>query len=196
MGDRYLPGKEATRILGVSTQTLHRYDAKNMIETIRTPGGKRMYNVDKYLRETHRPNKKRICYCRVSTHGQKDDLDRQVDYMKNKYPEHDIVTDIGSGINFKRKGLKEIIDLAVKNDLEEVIVAHKDRLCRIGYDMIEYILQEYSKAKIIIENDETASPEEEVANDILQIMTVFSARANGLRRYRVEEKTIKGGLIV
>lgn len=104
--------------------------------------------------------------------------------MKQKYPEYMIITDVGSGINFKRKGLQKIIRLAVNNKIDKLVVAYKDRLCRIGYDMIEFIIQEYSNGEIIIENDVTFSPEEEVVKDLLQILTVFSARVNGLRSYK------------
>ena len=104
--------------------------------------------------------------------------------MKKKYPDYEIITDIGSGINFKRKGLQKIIKMAVNNELEELVIAYKDRLCRIGYDLIEYMIIEFSNGKIIIENEETLSPEEEVVKDLLQIITVFSARVNGLRSYK------------
>ena len=187
MNKEFVAPKIATKILGVHHQTLYNYEKKGLIETIRTPGGKRLYNIKKYLGEhTEIENKikNKICYCRVSTNGQKDDLERQIDYMKKKYPDYEIITDIGSGINFKRKGLQKIIKMAVNNELEELVIAYKDRLCRIGYDLIEYIIIEFSNGKIIIENEETLSPEEEVVKDLLQIITVFSARVNGLRSYK------------
>jgi len=111
--------------------------------------------------------------------------------MKNKYPSYEIIKDIGSGINFKRKGLKKLIDLAVNNKLNKVIIAFKDRLCRIGFELIEHLIKEYSNGEIIIENDISLSPEEEVVKDLLQILTVFSARINGLRSYK---KLIKENL--
>jgi predicted site-specific integrase-resolvase len=98
--------------------------------------------------------KKKICYARVSSYDRKEDLDRQIQYLTEKYPDHEPITDIGSGINFKRKGLQKIIELAISDDLSEVVVTYKDRLCRIGYDLIEFILKKYSNAEIKIENDE------------------------------------------
>ena len=111
--------------------------------------------------------------------------------MKIKYPEHEILTDIGSGINFNRGNLKKIINLGIKNNLEELVIAYKDRLCRIGYDLIEYILKEYSNTKIIIEKNEDKSPEKELTDDLLEIIIVFSSRLYGMRSYKITEKDKK-----
>jgi len=111
--------------------------------------------------------------------------------MKIKYPEHEILTDIGSGINFHRGNLKKIIDLGIKNNLEELVIAYKDRLCRIGYDLIEYILKEYSNTKIIIEKEEEKSPEKELTDDLIEIITVFSSKLHGMRSYKIPEKDRK-----
>jgi predicted site-specific integrase-resolvase len=107
--------------------------------------------------------------------------------MRNIYPTYELISDIGSGINFKRPGLRKIIDYAIKGEVETVVVAYKDRLCRMGYDMIEYIIEEHSSGKIIIENKTQSSPEEEVTRDMIQIINVFSARVNGMRKYKKEE---------
>ena len=80
--------------------------------------------------------KRKICYCRVSSVGQRDDLQRQIEYMKELYPSYEIMYDIGSGLNFKRKNLKKIINLAIANQIDEIVIAYKDRLCRFGYDLI------------------------------------------------------------
>ena len=85
--------------------------------------------------------KLKICYCRVSSYDQKEDLSRQIKFLKKKYPKHQVITDIGSGINFKRKGLLKLLNLAIENKLDEVVITYKDRLCRIGYDLIEHILK-------------------------------------------------------
>ena len=188
--------KEASKILGVHHQTLYKYEKNGLIETIRTPGGKRLYNIKDYLITNNKvtlESKKKICYCRVSTRAQKNDLERQISYMTTKYPNYEIISDIGSGINFKRKGLRKIIDLAIKNKIEELVIAYKDRLCRIGYEFMEFIINKYSNGKIIIDEDIKSSPEEEVVKDLLQIITVFSARVNGLRSYKkyIKENNIK-----
>jgi putative resolvase len=182
----YVAGKIAQEKIGVHWSTLHRYDAKGFIDTIRTPGGKRLYNVKKFMEERDKNipvNKENICYCRVSTHGQKNDLKSQVQYMKSKYPTYRIITDIGSGVNFKRKGLLEIINLAINNKLKKIVVSYEDRLCRIGFELIEYILKNYSDTTIIIENKGDETDEEKIAKDVLQIITVYVAKVHGKRRY-------------
>jgi len=199
----YVSSKEAAEKLGVHFQTLRNWDREGKIKTIRSPGGKRFYDVKSFLEKTDKYDKdndkieegkderKKICYCRVSSYSQKEELMHQVDYMKLKYPEHEILTDIGSGINFNRGNLKKIINLGIKNNLEELVIAYKDRLCRIGYDLIEYILKEYSNTKIIIEKDEDKSPEKELTDDLLEIITVFSSRLYGMRSYKIPEKDKK-----
>lgn len=193
---RYLPPKKACEILGVHYKTLYNWVNNGTIDAIRTPGGKRLYNVNKYIEtninvQLEETNKRKICYCRVSSNGQKNDLQRQVDYLKTKYPTYEIIKDIGSGLNFKRKGLQKIIDYAINGEIAEVIVAHKDRLCRYGYDMIEHIITTYSKGKIIVLEQENLSPIEEMTKDLVSIINVFSARINGLRKYKTIVKNLK-----
>jgi putative resolvase len=104
--------------------------------------------------------------------------------MSQKYPNHIIISDIGSGINFKRPGLRKIINYAILGRLEELVVAHKDRLCRIGYDLIEYILLTYSHTKIITDIQSIESDSERITKDLLEIITVYGAKLNGKRKYK------------
>ena len=149
-----------------------------------------MYNVEKFIQqqipeETRTTEKKRICYCRVSSFGQKDDLQRQIKFMQTKFPEHHIVTDIASGINFKRKGLRSILELACKGMLSEVVVAYRDRLCRFAFELIEWILH-INGVKLMVCNEslETTSDNSELAEDLLAIINVFNCRVNGRRKYK------------
>jgi len=113
--------------------------------------------------------------------------------MKTKYPNHEIIKDIGSGLNYKRKGLLEIIESGIKGEIEEVVVAYKDRLTRFGYEMIEYVIEKFSNGKIKIENiEEEKTPQEEIIKDIMSIMNVYVAKINGLRKYK---KIIKHKII-
>ena len=197
MGE-YVGGKEASKILGVHQRTLYQWDKKGWIETIRTPGNKRLYNVKKYinlkkceikecedLEELNNIEEKlNICYVRVSTHQQKDDMERQKDMLKKEYNDYIYITDIGSGINFNRKGLRKIIDLGINGKINKLVVAYKDRLTRFGYELIEDIIKKYSNGEIIILNKKgEIEPEKELALDVLQIMNVFTAKMNGLRKY-------------
>jgi len=192
-------GKDASKILGVHQRTLYQWDHKGLIETLRTPGGKRMYNVDKYLKEAKKEfkneekieesedkNKRyKIVYVRVSSQSQKDDLERQKIYMKKRYPNHDLIEDIGSGMNLNKRGIRKIIKLAIENKLDELVVAYKDRLTRFGFELIEDLIKEYSNGKIIIlHKEENEEPEEELVKDVLQIMNIFVAKMNGLRKYK------------
>lgn len=195
MDKKYFKGNEASNIIGVTQQTLRNWARDGKIDYITTPKGTRMYNVLDYqvrngiitkdvLERNKNENKKYVCYCRVSTHEQKDDLARQVEYMRAKYPEHEVITDIGSGINFNRKGFLKLIDYAFEGTLSRVVVSYKDRLCRIGYPLVEYIFAKYSGADVYV--DGQTSEEDvnvEIAKDVLEIITVYSAKIHGMRRY-------------
>ena len=201
-GNYYTP-KEASEKLGVHWQTLRNWEKQGKIKAIRSPGGKRYYDINNFIKDIENEeqnedsenlknvieiNKKKICYCRVSSHSQKKELENQINYLKNKYPTHEILYDIGSGINFNRYNLKKIINYGINNELEELVISYKDRLCRIGYELIEHILIEYSNTKIVIEKDDIKSPEKELTDDIIEIMTVFSSKLYGMRSYKLKEK--------
>ena len=196
---QYMSGKKASEILGVHQRTLYQWDAKGLIDVIRTAGGKRMYNVKKYLSEQcandnvcknlnelgkKKNDRLKICYVRVSSVGQKDDLERQKQMMVKKYPTYTIIEDIGSGLNLNKRGIKKIIKLAIEGKIEELVVAYRDRLTRFGYELIEEFVTEYSKGKIIVIHENTKlEPEEELVKDIMAIMNVYVAKMNGLRKY-------------
>lgn len=184
----YVKRKEVLKTLGISYPTLYRMADKGEIESMKI-GGHTLYNLTKYLRnkEIGKKTKEKICYCRVSSRKQKEDLMRQIEYMKEKYPEHRIISDIGSGLNYNRQGLREIIDKAINGEIEEVVIAYKDRLTRFGYEMIEYMIEKYSGGKIkIINKEEEQTPAEEITKDIVAIMNVYVAKMNGLRKYKKE----------
>jgi predicted site-specific integrase-resolvase len=154
-------------------------------ETVRL-GNKYLYNLDKYLSDNNinlpTNTKLNICYCSVSSRKQSEDLQRQIKYMKHKYPKHQIISEIGSGLNYKRIGLKKIMDLAISGKINELVITYKDRLLRFGYEIIEHIITEYSKGKIIIIN-KSKKKTEELVNDIISIMSV--AKINGRRKYNI-----------
>jgi len=199
---KFVSGKEASKILGVHERTLYLWDKAKKIETIRTPGNKRLYNINKYIND-HIPTEKnninidelehlnekikiKIIYVRVSSLSQKDDLLRQKEYMTNKFPNHTLIEDIGSGLNFNRKGLRKIIKLAISGQIEELVVAYKDRLTRFGFELIEDLIKEYSNGRILVLNqNKKIEPEEELIKDMLQIMNIFVAKMNGLRKYKI-----------
>jgi predicted site-specific integrase-resolvase len=120
----------------------------------------------------------------VSTLGQKSDLIHQVELMREKYPEYEIIQDIASGLNFNRPGLNKIIKMALNKEVSELVVMYKDRLARFGFELIETIIRESSGGKIIIVNNNDDSPEEELTKDLVSIINVFSSKLNGLRKYK------------
>ncbi|AYV85324.1 MAG: putative resolvase [Satyrvirus sp.] len=183
---KYLGGKQTSEILGVHQRTLYQWEKKGWIKTVRTNGGKRLYDIEPYLKQKEAEKEKlNICYVRVSSNGQKNDLERQIKYMKKKYPQHIIIKDIASGINLNRKGLNKIIDLAIEGKINELVVAYKDRLTRFGFKMIERIIEKYSNGKIkIINKHNIKEPKEELIEDVLQVMNVFVAKMNGMRKYK------------
>ena len=186
----YVKRKEALEVLGICYKTLYKIADNKEIDTAKL-GSNTVYNVNKYLRDHNisKINKKKICYCRVSSNKQKEDLKRQVEYMEKRYPNNIIIKDIGSGLNYKRKGLQEIIVMAIGGEIEELIIAYKDRLTRFGYEMLEFLINKYSNGKIIIiNNDEEQTPTEELTKDIISIMNVYVAKINGLRKYKNQIK--------
>ncbi|MGL5936439.1 MAG: IS607 family transposase, partial [Cetobacterium sp.] len=183
----YVKAKEAKRRLNVSDVTLREWATTGQIEFIRvSDGGNRLYNVDKFIETRSNipdtpPEKKSYIYCRVSSSSQKEDLGRQVTYLQERYPTHEVIKDIGSGINFKRKGLNKILVNAMQGDVKEVVVAHRDRICRIAFDHFDWLFKQYG-VNLIVENKQEYSPESEFNEDLFSIIHVFSARHYGLRR--------------
>ena len=198
--EKYLGGLEASKALGVHQRTLYNWDEKGLIETIRTPGNKRLYNVKKFIEnkkckeqvctnldDLDKNEKLNLCYVRVSSNNQKDDLKRQKELMIQKYPNHLIIEEIGSGLNLNKKGIKKIIKLAIAGKINELVVAYRDRLTRFGFE--EELINDYSKGKIIVLNEkDKIEPEEELVKDIMSIMNVYVAKMNGLRKYRLKEE--------
>ncbi len=177
---KYLPSREACRILSIHPNTLRRYADNGTIEFFKTESGQRRYNVEAYL--GLRQQTSTICYCRVSSSKQRDDLGRQVEFMQSRYPNAKIVKDIGSGLNYKRKGLKAILERAMRGDKLQIVVAYKDRLARFGFELIEWIVQQ-NNGEIVVLKQIDLSPERELTNDLLNILHVFSCRMHGLRNY-------------
>jgi predicted site-specific integrase-resolvase len=154
-------------------------------------GSVRKYNLNKYLQDNNISTtiKQKICYCRVSSKKQSEDLERQIEFMKANYPNHIIISDIGSGLNMERKGLTKIIDTAIKGEIEEVVVAYKDRLARFSFELIENLIIKYSGGRIVVINkSEEETPYDELSKDLISIMNVYVAKVNGLRKYKKKIK--------
>ncbi|MEM6753798.1 MAG: IS607 family transposase [Cyanobacteria bacterium P01_C01_bin.38] len=191
MSKKYVTPKEAQTILGVSEKTLRNWDEQGKIRTIRTPSGHRRYDIESI---TGKENRASIIYARVSSHKQRDDLNRQADYLQSLYPESEVVKEIGSGLNYNRKKLKAILERVMSGDVEQLVVGHKDRLARFGFELLRWICT-FHDTKLVVCNNTELSPEREMVEDILAIVHVFSCRLYGLRKYKSqikEDKSLPG----
>ena len=187
---------DACKVLGVKPGILRKWDDEGNIKAIRTPGGMRLFDITSL---DSRPNifktKQKddpiiILYSRVSSAKQKDDLSRQQEFLKNNLDEHSRsititeITDIGSGINFKRPGLLRILGLVKEGKVSKIIVASRDRLARFGF---EWLCKEFG-TKILVLDFQDTTPESELGNDLMAIVQVYCCRWNGRRRYKNKTK--------
>lgn len=181
---------------GISISTLRRWDKENIYKpTFVTEGGTRYYSEDQLntiisgSSEINK-SKKIIGYCRVSSQKQKDDLERQVDnvktYMLAKGYSFEIITDIGSGINYNNKGLNKLLDLVSNNQVDKIVIMYKDRLVRFGYELLENICMKHNTTIEIIDNTERTE-EQELVEDLIQIITLFSCRLQGKRAHKAKK---------
>ena len=181
---------------GISISTLRRWDKENIYKpTFVTEGGTRYYSEDQLntiisgSSEINK-SKKIIGYCRVSSQKQKDDLERQVDnvktYMLAKGYSFEIITDIGSGINYNKKGLNKLLDMVSNNQVDKIVIMYKDRLVRFGYELLENICTKHNTTIEIIDNTERTE-EQELVEDLIQIITLFSCRLQGKRAHKAKK---------
>ena len=181
------------KAVGVTTTTLRRmHESGELIPAHITKGGTRYYSTAqlKQLNEVSKEEKIVIGYCRVSTPSQKDDLETQISniktYMYAKGYQFEIITDIGSGINYKKKGLQELIKKINNQEISKVVILYKDRLMRFGYELIEYLC-EINDIEIEIVDHTEQSKEQELTDDLIQIITVFANRLYGQRSKKTKQ---------
>ena len=193
---------EFGKLIGISSSTLRRWEEEGKLIADRTLGNQRLYN-ENHLRvamrlKTGKTPNRAIVYCRVSSSNQKDDLASQVKAMEQFCLAQgvaitDSIQEVGGGLNFKRPKFLQIIQWAIQGEVKVLYVAHKDRLCRFGFELVEQILQ-WSGGKIVVANAETLSPQEELTQDLLSIVHCFSSRLYGLRKYKSKVKKIVDGV--
>lgn len=193
---KYYSIGEFSNKIGKSIQTIRNWDKNGFLKPSHvTQGGTRYYSQEQLnhflgLKSVRKVNKKVIGYCRVSSNKQKDDLERQIEnvktYMYAKGYQFDIITDIGSGINYNKKGLNQLIDMITNLEVEKIVVLYKDRLIRFGYEIIENLCEKYGTTIEIIDNTEKTE-EQELVEDLIQIITVFSCRLQGKRANKAKK---------
>ena len=201
---KYYSINKFSKILGVSAQTLRNGDKKGKLHPHHTSSNGYRYYSHEQLNQVMnvKPNLDRIVigYCRVSSNKQKDDLERQIENMKlyltAQGKPFEIISDIGSGIDYKKKGLKELMKRISQNKVDKVVVFYKDRLLRFGFELVEYIASLYDCDIEIIDHTEKTE-QQEIVEDLVQIITVFSCKLQGKRankaRKLVKELIDDGG---
>ncbi|MEQ8539923.1 MAG: IS607 family transposase [Coleofasciculus sp. D1-CHI-01] len=184
---KYVTPREAAEILGVNERTLRRWHEQGKIEAIWTQGKQRRYNVESYTARAKSGLDTRIniLYARVSSRDQLPDLDRQVEYLVSRYPDGEVVSEIGGGLNFKRKKMLAVLGQVMSGDVKRLVVAHKDRLARFGFDLFRWLCEQ-NGCELVVLNESSLSPSEEMVEDILAILHCFSSRLYGLRKYKTQ----------
>lgn len=200
--------KDFAELLNVSVKTLQRWDRDAILIAKRTPTDRRYYTYDQYLEFKGVKNdntRKMVIYTRVSTNNQKDDLLNQVKFLQDFANAKamiidEIIQDIGSGLNYNRKKWNKLIEEVMENKIDTIIITHKDRFIRFGFEWFEKFLLKFD-TKLLVVNNEFLSPQEELVQDIISILHVFSCRIYGLRKYKkkIEEdeeiaKSIQSGI--
>ncbi|HBE21707.1 MAG TPA: IS607 family transposase [Cyanobacteria bacterium UBA11149] len=180
---KFVKPNEAANTLGVCLRTLRRWEAEGKINTVKTPSGQRRYDIEKFIKEDSSHGKRRtaVIYARVSTRPQKADLERQVERLSALYPSAEIVKEVGGGLNLRRKGLITLLGRVLRGDIRIIVVAHKDRLARFGFDIIEWFCEQFD-CQIVVLNQVSLSPHAELVQDIVAILHSFSSRLYSIRR--------------
>ena len=170
--------KDFAELLGVSVKTLQRWDRDGILKANRTPTDRRYYTYDQYLQfkgiQTENDIRDTVIYARVPTRNQKDDLQNQVEFLKQFCNAKGIIVnqcieDFGSGLNYNRKKWNNLLDEVMANKIKTIVISNKDRFIRFGYDWFENFCEKFN-TKIIIVNNETLSPNEELVQDIISIL--------------------------
>lgn len=172
-------------LFGVSTQTIRNWCKEGMFEVYKTRGGHRRFRIEEFNREEAR---KTVIYSRVSSHEQKEDMKRQTEELKayceeQKIENYEILEDIGSGINYKKKGLKKLLCLAIQGKIERIVISFKDRLVRFGSEILSLLFSLKGIELVVLHDKSEKSFEEQLVEDVLSIMTVYCSKIYGRRSH-------------
>lgn len=183
------------KLLNVTVKTLQNWDKQGTLKAYRTPTNQRFYTEEQLNQVLNLSNSNqiekqglKIGYCRVSTHNSKNSLENQEEYLRNYTNAKgvildDVFTDIGSGMNYNREHFNKILELVEAGEISEIYITYKDRFVRFGFDWFNTFCEKHG-AKIIILNQPSTSPEQELAEDLLNIATIFSVRKPSLITYK------------
>ena len=184
--------KDFAELLGVSVKTLQRWDREGTLKANRTPTDRRYYTYHQYLQfkgiHTEKDNRKIVIYARVSTRNKKNDVQNQVSFLRQFCNAKGIIVDqciedYGSGLDYNRKKWNQLLGEVMEQKIKTIIVTHKDRFVRFGYDWFEKFCMKFNTTIVVVNNEEL-SPQEELVQDIVSILQMFSCSLHGLRKYK------------
>ncbi len=183
---KYEPYNKLKKIYGVSRKSFRSWEERNLVQTIKTPGQQRLYKVEDIEKvfsiKPKVSQRQSYIYARVSSSHQRKDLTRQIEILQKAYPFHIVIKDIGSGLNWERKGFKTLLEHVHNSRVEEVVVLWKDRLCRFGFQMLEYFFDKFGTViKVYGQGEESQTPTQELSDDLFAIVNFFVAKNNGQR---------------
>jgi len=185
--EKLLTIKEAKLLLGVTTHTIQEWDKKGLIRVVRTPGGRRRIPESEILRIRGEENKREVLgYARVSSQSQKDDLERQIELIKSRGVDN-ILTDIGSGLNEKRRNFKKLLKMVMQRKVSKIIITYPDRLTRFGFETLKDFCSSFGTEIEVINGDAYKSPQEEMVKDLITIIAHFSGKLYGMRSHKQKE---------
>lgn len=187
--EKFKSAKEIKEIYAVSSSSLRNYGDSGKIEIVRSPGGKRFYNIQDvraifghkiFGEEKASADANTYCYARVSSKKQEEDLTRQIEFLQNRTKGAKIIHEVGSGLNFHRKGLQSLIRAVIRGKCKKVVITYRDRICRYGFELLEFVFKEYGVEILVLnENITEGGNESEFARDILDICNYYVASYNG-----------------
>lgn len=194
---QFISIRDAIQITGIGVATLRKMADQKKIRCYKTFSGQRKFHKDSLVQMckdlisdspvTETSTKQNFVYARVSSKKQLDDLQRQITFLQNGKPEYAnyiTISDVASGINFKRKGLNTILDSCLQHTIGNLVIAHRDRLCRFGYELIEQLVKRSGGNIVVLDQtDRVVTSEEELASDLLSIVHIYSCRQMGKRKY-------------
>jgi len=190
--ERHYTLKEASKILGVTVKTLQNWDKQGKIRVVRTVGGRRRIPESEIRRILGIQEKRKIIgYARVSSRTQKDDLNRQVrtikEFAKEKGWDIEILKDIGSGLNEKRKNYQKLLKMVTNKEVSKVIITYPDRLTRFGFETLKTLFQAFGTEIIVINGELQKEPREELIEDLITIISHFAGKLYGMRSHKYKE---------
>lgn len=182
----FVTPKKASEYYKISKESLRLKAISKEIEFITTNGGHHRYKIIPF--NSNPIIRKKIIYARVSSSKQKEDLSRQIKFIQQKFPKFTVIKDIGSGFNFQRKGFISILEQVLSGNVEEIAIAHNDRLTRIGFEFITFICKKFNTKLTILSNKDHKEPNNEFTDEFISVITYYTSKFYGMRKYNLHTK--------